>query len=327
MKNLLDAAEEKNLLRAMLRIRRTEEILADLYKAEQQMRTPVHFGIGQEAVAVGVCSALRRDDVIYSHHRCHTHYLAKGGDLPGMVAELYGKVTGCSGGRGGSVHLNDWEAGVVATSAILGETVPVAVGSALAFKMDKVERVAVTFFGDAVFEEGVIYESLNYAALNGVPVLFCCENNLYSTETPLSARRKQGSEFAERVKSFGISTQVVDGNDVAVVREAAENAISRLRRGDGPAYLECMTYRWREHVGPLFDADAGRDYRSKAELADWMERCPLLTSAGRVTDAGVLTPAEYDAWTKEIDAEVGAAIDAAKSAPWPATDTLLRGIY
>ena len=327
MSNLLTADEEIRLLRDMLRIRRVEEILAHYYKAEQQMRTPTHFGIGQEAVAVGVCSALRRDDVIYSHHRCHAHYLAKGGDMPALVAELYGKATGCSGGRGGSVHLSDRKAGVVATSAILGETVPVAVGSGLAFKMDNKDKIAVTFFGDAVFDEGVVYESLNYAAVNAIPVLFCCENNLYSTETPLSVRRKDGTSFSDRVKSFGIPAQVVDGNDVGLVRRAADEAVSGLRRGEGPAYIECMTYRWREHVGPQFDHEANRGYRNKAELDAWMERCPLKASRARLMAGGALSEGEYDAWTAAIDAEILAAIDAAKAAPWPGTETLLNGTY
>jgi len=327
MNNLIDPTEEIALYRAMLRIRRTEEILADYYKTEQEMRTPTHFGIGQEAVAVGVCNALRQNDVIYSHHRCHTHYLAKGGDLYGMVAELYGKADGCSGGRGGSVHLTDRRVGVIATSAILGETVPVAVGSALAFKMDKVDRVAVTFFGDAVFEEGVIYESFNYAALNNLPVLFCCENNMYSTETPLNLRRKDGTAFIDRVKSFGIHAELVDGNDVAAVRETTRVAVDRMRRGEGPSYIECATYRWREHVGPHFDHDLGRRYRSKAELDEWVARCPLKTSEARLTAAGVAGAGDFANWRTEAEAEVQAAVKAAKAAAWPATDTLLHGIY
>src|SRR5574337_1097109 len=172
------------LLREMMRIRRVAETLADLYK-EQEMRTPTHFSIGQEAVAVGVCAVLERDDVVYSGHRCHAHYLAKGGDLAAMVAEIYGRETGCAKGRGGSVHLNDPSVEMVASSAILGQTMAVAVGSALAFKMDGVPRVAVTFFGDGAIEEGIFHESMNFAVVKRLPVLFVCENNGYSTHTPL----------------------------------------------------------------------------------------------------------------------------------------------
>src|SRR5215470_11228950 len=159
------------LVRSLMRIRRTEETLAERYK-EQEMRTPTHFSIGQEAVAVGVCMALNRDDVVYSGHRCHAHYLAKGGDLTALVAELYGREAGCARGRGGSVHLTDPEVGLIASSAILAQTIPVAVGSALAFKMDRQRRVAVTFFGDGAVDEGVFHESLNWAAVRRLPVVF-----------------------------------------------------------------------------------------------------------------------------------------------------------
>ena len=164
----------------MLRLRYAEQILAEHYKL-QEIRTPVHFGIGQEAVAVGVCSALEKEDVIFSHHRCHNHYLAKGGDLDSFIAELYGRETGCSKGRGGSVHLTDVANGIIATSAILGQMTPLAVGAALSFKMDKKKNVSVSFFGDGALDEGVMYESFNYAAINELPVIFVCENNLYST--------------------------------------------------------------------------------------------------------------------------------------------------
>src|ERR1700720_425294 len=176
------------LVRAMMRIRRTEETLAERYK-EQEMRTPTHFSIGQEAIAVGVCVALNREDVVYSGHRCHAHYLAKGGDLVAMVAELYGKETGCARGRGGSVHLNDPAAGVIASSAILGQTMAVAVGTALAFAMDGRDDVAVTFFGDGTVEEGIFHESLNFAVMRRAPVLFVCENNGLSTHTRLDVRQ------------------------------------------------------------------------------------------------------------------------------------------
>ncbi len=171
----------------LLRIRRIEEALAELYK-EQEMRTPAHFSVGQEAVAVGVCAALTPQDVVYSGHRCHAHYLAKGGDLAGLVAELYGRETGCAKGRGGSVHLTDMSVGMVASSAILGQTIPVAVGSALAFQMDASRRVAVSFFGDGAADEGVFHESLNWASVGKLPVIFICENNLYATHSPLSVR-------------------------------------------------------------------------------------------------------------------------------------------
>ena len=195
----------RRLLQDMIRIRRTEETLAELYPA-QEMRTPTHFSIGQEAVAVGVCATLQQTDAIYSGHRCHAHYLAKGGDLVGMVAELYGKETGCARGRGGSVHLNDPAAGVLASSAILGETMAVAVGSALAFEMDGLPRVAVSFFGDGDREEGIFHEALNFAVVKKVPVLFVCENNGFSTHTPprrAAARGRHDLGAGRRIRDAG----------------------------------------------------------------------------------------------------------------------------
>src|SRR6267378_1925282 len=234
---------ELRLLREMIRIRTAEQTIADLYP-EGEMRTPTHFSIGQEAVAVGVCTALRRDDVVFSGHRCHAHYLAKGGDLNAMIAELYGKETGCARGRGGSVHLNDPAAGVIASSAILGQTMAVAVGSALAFTLDGSERVAVTFFGDGTVEEGIFHESVNFAVVKRLPVIFVCENNGYSTHTPLAVRQPSDVPIHERARSYGVETRCVDGNNVFAVYEATQEGVKWTRAGNGPFFLECITYRW-----------------------------------------------------------------------------------
>jgi pyruvate dehydrogenase E1 component alpha subunit len=318
------SGEETQLLRSMMRIRLVEETLAGLY-TEQEMRTPTHFSIGQEAPAVGVCAALQKGDVIYSGHRCHAHYLAKGGNLVGMVSELYGKDTGCARGRGGSVHLNDVKAGIVASSAILGQTIAVAVGSAWAFAMDGVSQVAVAFFGDGAVEEGIFHESLNFAAVMKVPVLFVCENNLYSTHTPLEVRQPRGASIYQRVLSYGIPSELVDGNDVMAVYEAATRAVARCRSLPGPAFLECSTYRWREHVGPLWDYDMG--YRTKAEVEQWMARCPIKRSADRLLARGVCQPADLQKWEDEITQEVRAAVVKAKTSAFPDVEHLLDGTY
>ena len=314
----------RTLLREMLRIRCIEETLADLY-GEQEMRTPTHFSIGQEAVAVGVCAALRTDDVIYSGHRCHAHFLAKGGNLLGMVGELYGKEIGSARGRGGSVHLTQPEVGVVASSAILGQTMAVAVGSALAFTMDGVPRVAVTFFGDGAVEEGIFHESLNFAVVRRVPVVFVCENNLYSTHTPLDVRQPAGSPIYERVRSYGIPSAHVDGNDVLAVYAKAEEAVERCRGGKGPYFLECATYRWREHVGPLWDYDRG--YRSRDEVEQWMARCPIKRLQEYSLTHGVCTPSEFEEWRQEFQREVLDAVRVAKSSPFPPVEGILEGTY
>jgi pyruvate dehydrogenase E1 component alpha subunit len=308
----------------MIRIRMVEETIADLYP-EGEMRTPTHFSIGQEAVAVGVCAALRRDDVVYSGHRCHAHYLAKGGDLLGMVAELHGREAGCAQGRGGSVHLNDPDAGFVASSAILGQTMATAVGSAMAFKMDHLDRVAVTFFGDGTVEEGIFHESLNFAVVKRLPVLFVCENNGYSTHTRLEVRQPVSVPIHARAASYGMVSARIDGNDVFAVFAAAREGVERLRQGEGPSFLECMTYRWREHVGPLWDYDKG--YRTKAEVDEWIARCPIKRAAERLVAEGLWSMEEVERVGRDCRDEVNRAVAAAKGAPFPAVQDLTAGTY
>lgn len=320
----LPQAQVRDLLRRMMRIRCAEETLADLY-AEQEMRTPTHFSIGQEAVAVGVCAALGVDDVIYSGHRCHAHYLAKGGSLLAMVGELYGKEIGAARGRGGSVHLTDPDVGVIASSAILGQTIAVAVGSAFAFALDGAARVSVSFFGDGAVEEGVFHESLNVAVVRRVPVVFVCENNLYSTHTPLQVRQPVSQPIFERVRAYGIVSARVDGNDVLAVYQAAAKAVAQCRKGTGPYFLECTTYRWREHVGPLWDYDRG--YRSKEEVEQWMARCPIKRLSEQCLARSICTEEELHAWRREFEDEVAEAVAAAKRSPFPAVESILEGTY
>jgi pyruvate dehydrogenase E1 component alpha subunit len=315
-----------DLYRVMLRIRRVEETLAGLYK-EQEMRTPTHFGIGQEAVAAGVCTALRDGDMVYSHHRCHNHYLAKGGDIRRLVAELYGKATGCSRGRGGSVHLTDRSVDVIATSAILGETVAVAVGSSLSMKLDEAPRAAVSFFGEAACEEGIFSEAINFASIHRVPVLLICENNGYSTESPLGVRQPPGTKLCDRVRTYGIATERVDGNDVGAVHAAAVQARARVAAGGGPQFLECMTYRWREHVGPYFDHEMGRTYRSQREVQEWIDKCPLDRWGRHLIATGQATQGNLDTWQAEIDELIQAAVEQAKDDPFPDPATLFEDVY
>jgi len=309
------------LHRDLLKVRLTEELLAERYR-EQEMRTPAHFGSGQEAVAVGVCSALRADDVVLSHHRCHNHYLAKGGSIYQLAAELYGRADGCSGGRGGSVHLTARDHGMIATSAILGETTAVAVGAALAFRLDGLDRVAVTFFGEGAMDEGSFYEALNYASIKKLPVLFACENNLYATESPLSVRQAPETDLCDRVRAFKVKATRIDGNDVLEVHRTTQDAVEALRRGEGPVFIECMTYRWREHVGPHFDHELGRTYRTREELEAWMEQCPVKRSEQRLKQLSIATSAQLDEWRLAVKTEVVDAVERARNAPWPAVDTL-----
>lgn len=308
------------LHRRLLYVRRSEELLASLYK-RQEMRTPTHFGIGQEAVAVGVCAALNLPhDVVVTHHRSHAAYLACGGDFEALCAELYGRETGCSRGRGGSVHLTAPETGFLASSAILGEMVAVATGAALAFKMNGEDRVAVSFFGEACCEEGIVYESMNYAAINRLPVIYVCENNGYSTESPLSKRQPANTSLAERALAFKVAAQKIDGNDVSAVYEAAKEARELALNGQ-PVFLEASTYRWLEHVGPNFDHDMKRTYRSEEELREWQKRDPLVISAECLPWVKV---AELD---DAIKAELGDSAARAYAGTMPDKSTLFENVW
>jgi pyruvate dehydrogenase E1 component alpha subunit len=271
------------LLREMIRIRTAEETVARFYP-EQEMRTPTHFSIGQEAVSVGVCQALDVTDVAYSGHRCHGEYLAKGGSLLGMFAELYGRVDGCCKGRGGSVHLNAPEVGLIASSAILGETIATAVGSAWAFKMDGVSRIAVTFFGDGVTEEGIMHESLNFASVQHLPVIFVCANNGLSTNTPLSVRQPKGHEIWKWAAGYGIASALVDGNDVFAVYEGAQKAVEHVRAGKGPYFLEAAYFRARVHVGYETDEMKNFTFRSKADVEDGFALDPIARYTMNILD-------------------------------------------
>ena len=322
----LPADLEIRLYRNMQRVRHAEETLAALYR-EKEMRTPTHFGVGQEGVAVGVCEALRNDDVVYTHHRCHTHYLAKGGSLLGLVAELYGREDGCSRGRGGSVHLTDRSVGMMGSSPILGQGIALAVGSALAFQMDGVPRVATSFFGEGTFDEGIVYECFNYASVKKLPVLFVCENNFYATESPVEVRQPAGTQLGDRARAFKIEAQKVDGNDVGAVYEATRAAVERIRNGSGPFYLECETYRWLEHVGPMFDSEFNRTYRSKEEVELWMKRCPVTRAARGLVERKVATQAQLDQWMGEVKSEMDAVVAKAKASPWPEASTLFENVY
>lgn len=315
-----------DLFASMYLIRRAEEILADEYRTGV-MRTPTHFGIGQEAVAVGVCKALNLSDLVYTHHRSHTHYLAKGGNLFGLIAELLGRDGGCSRGRGGSVHIIDLEVGFMGSSPILGHSVALAVGSALANQMNCNKNIAVAFFGEGACDEGAVWEALNFASVRKLPVLFICENNLYATESPLSVRQPNGTSLCERVNSFKIRAEKVDGNDVNKVYQKAKSSVEICRSGGGPVFLECMTYRWREHVGPLWDYEMNRTYRSTNELKEWMKKCPILRLEKELLNLGVVTNIEIKALKMHIEEKVLEKLKLAHLSPWPNPNTLFDNVY
>ena len=308
---------------AMLRIREAEERLAEMVSSGE-VHCPVHLYIGQEAVAVGVCASLRDDDYIFGNHRSHGHYLAKGGDLKQMVAEILGKESGCSRGRGGSMHLVAPEIGLMGTSAMVGSGIALAVGSAMAFVMKGTEKVAVTFFGDGATEEGVFYESLNLAAVRRFPVIFVCENNLYSSHMHIRDRRP-ADNITEIVRANCIPAIRVDGNNVLEVYRAAVGAVRDARQGKGPSFIECRTYRWRGHVGPNYDLERG--LRSKEELETWVARCPIKSFEGELMSKGLLTENEANTLRAEVVEEVVEAIAWARSSPMPNENELTSYVF
>ncbi|HTS78806.1 MAG TPA: thiamine pyrophosphate-dependent dehydrogenase E1 component subunit alpha [Bryobacteraceae bacterium] len=294
---------------AMLRIRLAEEAVAAMVESGEA-RCPCHLYIGQEAVAVGVCAALEAEDTIWGGHRSHGHYLAKGGSLEAMFAEILGRAGGCSSGRGGSMHLRSRENGILGTVPIVAATVPLAAGAAMANKLRGEPRVAVSFLGDGTIEEGLVQETLNLAALYRLPVVFICENNLYASHMHWSERRVLDN--LDRAGDFhGVPGERVDGNDVAKVYRAAARAIARARDEQGPSWIECRTFRWRGHVGASFDMDVG--VRRRPELVEWLERDPVRRAERELRARGTTTDV-YDHAT-EIEREVNDALDSARRQP------------
>jgi pyruvate dehydrogenase E1 component alpha subunit len=318
------ALAKKALLRDMLVIRRTEETIADLYK-EQQMRCPVHLCIGQEAIAVGACAPLGPDDYVMSGHRAHGHYLARGGDLKAMVAEMYGKITGCSKGIGGSMHLVDLSVGFLGATPILGSTIPIAVGAAFAATMRREERVTMVFFGDGATEEGVLHESLNFAALKRLPVVFVCENNFYSVYSPLSVRQPEGRAIVRIAEGHGVRAETGDGNDVEDVERRTRRAVDQARGGGGPSFLEFTTYRHREHCGPAFDDHLG--YRPPADVEAWLRACPIQRFEKELLRMGVVDQPDLDEMRQGVEAEIRDAVTFAKESPFPSPDRLAENVY
>ncbi len=305
------------MYRDMLRIRRIEEVLADRVTAGE-IRTPTHFYIGQEAVAVGVCRTLRPDDYLFGNHRSHGHFLAKGGDLNQMTAEIYGRATGCSGGHGGSMHLVAPEVGILGTVPIVSGTIPLAAGAALASQLRHEDRVTVAFFGDGALEEGTTHETLNFAAHRKLPVIFVCENNFYSSHLQLLERRAQDN-IPDIATAHGLAGQRVDGNQVWEVYAATATAVQRARAGAGPTLLECRTYRWRGHVGPRWDLDVG--VKRRDELQDWLPKDPLVQLKQQLRDQ----PLEQI--EREVEREIEAALTFAKNSPAPAAGSLMQHVF
>jgi TPP-dependent pyruvate/acetoin dehydrogenase alpha subunit len=312
------------LLRTMHRIRMVEEEIALRYP-QGKMRCPTHLSTGQEGVPAAVAACLRTDDYAVSTHRGHAHYLAKGGDLKAMIAEIYGKVTGCARGRGGSMHLVDTSVGFMGTSAIVGNSIPIGVGFALAASLKGGDQLSCVFLGDGATEEGVYYESLNFAAVRGLPVLFLCENNLYSVYSPLEVRQPPGRSIAAVASAIGLRTHVGDGNDSFATWQAIDMAVQAIRDGSGPWLLEFSVYRWREHCGPEYDNDIG--YRTPEEFEQWKAREPIAQMKRALVALGFDICAWESTVLGELRAEVDAAFEYAESSPFPCPEEAYTGEY
>ncbi len=314
-------ADQIFLYRTMQLIRTTEEQLARLH-ARGLVHGACHTYVGQEAIATGVCARLRADDAIFSTHRGHGHALAKGVPPYELIAELLGRSSGCSRGRGGSMHLFSPEIGMMGTSGIVGPCILQAAGAGYSFQLLKTDQVAVAFFGDGAVNNGAFHEGLNLAAIWKLPVLFVCENNQFATEVPFQYAAGN-PDVASRAASYGIAGVQLDGNDVVAIASAAGEAVARARSGDGPTLMECRTYRTRPHAEGMGDYT----YRTREEVAAWRERCPIQRYRAALTESGQAGAAEFDTMDAEVNATVLAASELAEKAPWPEAREAAAHVY
>ena len=320
-KNLLES-----LYRTMVRIRLCEESLVEPISIGK-VRCPCHLYSGQEAVAAGICASLNEEDYVFGNHRSHGHYLAKGGSMREMVAEIFGCETGCSRGRGGSMHLIAPEVGMLGAAPIVAGTIALAMGAAMASSIRQDQRIAVSFFGDGATGEGVLYECLNFAALKKLPIVFVCENNFYATHMPIRECRVENSIF--RIgEPFCIPSFEVDGNDVLEIYELGKTAISRCREGSGPVLIECLTYRYRGHVGPDDNIQgAHTDIRPKAEVENWFKRDPITLFKEYLLKNEIMNRAELAIIRQDAELEVAGAHAFAMDSCLPDTKELTAYVF
>lgn len=292
----------EKLFFAALRIRLVEERIAEIYPSDK-IQSPVHLSIGQEAVAVGICEPLRITDLVFGTYRSHAFYLAKGGKLRQMLAELYGKSTGCAGGKGGSMHLAAPEVGFMGSSAVVASTIPHAVGASLAAKLHSRDQIIVSVFGDGATEEGSYHESLNLANLKQLPLVFVCENNGLAVHSKVEHR--QSYDICQQAKSYGMpTTSIADGGNFVKVAEVFSDIVERVKKNRTPEFLEVKTFRYKEHVGPNEDYEAG--YRPRSELEEWMANDPLLVQEKLIQK-----------YSPIIIEEINEAVQFAEDSPWP----------
>jgi len=308
------------MYKKMLEIRLFEEKVFELY-GQNLVPGTIHLYAGEEAVAVGVCSNLRKEDYITSTHRGHGHCIAKGADLKRTMAEILGKKTGYCKGKGGSMHIADFAIGMLGATAVVGAGLPIAVGAGLSIKLRKTNHVVACFFGDGASNQGTFHESINMASTWKLPVIFVCENNLYAMGTRQSSVMAI-ENIADRAVAYGIPGVSVDGNDVLAVYEAAQKAVKRARKGEGPTLIECKTYRHKGHsrVDPA-------KYRSKREVEEWLSKDPIKRFKERLLQTNSLTEIEIQRIAKEVSTKIEEAVNFAKESPYPASEEALEDIY
>ncbi len=316
----------RNLYQTMVKIRLCEESFVEpILKGE--IKCPVHLYTGEEAIATGVCSALTKDDYIFGNHRSHGHYIACGGNIDELVAEVYGKETGCSKGRGGSMHLCAPEVGMMGGAPIVAGTISLATGAALSIKIRKENRVAVSFFGDGATGEGVLYESLNFAALKKLPIIFACENNFYSTHLPILECRPQNNIF-EIAKPFGIKTFRVDGNNILEVYEVAKKTVRLCRTGKGPVFIEFITYRLRGHVGSDDNIQGlHTDIRPQEEIEKWRKKDPIINFEKYLIQNKILKENDLKKIKQIIEIQIVDAHSFAKKSLYPPKKELTKYVF
>ena len=311
---------ENKLYYEMIRIRRIEEYISQKYK-EQEMRCPIHLSIGQEAIPVGICQSLTKKDKIVTAHRSHAHYLAKGGDLKSMISELHGRETGCAEGKGGSMHLIDLKVGVMAAVPIVGSTIPIGVGISWGIKLKKQNNILVIFFGDGATEEGVFQESLDFASLHNLPVLFVCENNDFSVYSHISKRQSSKRNILNIAKSIGVDGCRIDGNNVLEIYNKSKNIIKNIKKNKKPYFIILDTYRHLEHCGPNNDNHLG--YRKKEQIKKGINSCPII----RLKKISNLKNIIMNSYEKKIDKEIKDAFNFAKKSKYPDKKSLMKHIY
>lgn len=305
-------------------IRRCEEILGEMAKS-REIKTPIHLGIGQEAVAVGMAENLTVCDKVFSNHRGHSHYLSMGGSVERLFAEVLGKSSGASRGMGGSMHLVERDVGFWGSVPIVGGTIPIAVGAALAAKHDDKNDISVAYFGDGACEEGVLHESLNLAQLMKLPIIFVCENNLYSSHMDIHLRQPSNS-VARFARAHKMQNFTIDGNDVVEVANVASKAVQDARARRGPSFIEAVTFRWRGHVGPEVDFDVGVS-RSKSELEAWMKRDPLTRLKRSMVTDDRATDGMFKKIELSVDQLLNDCLDRARTADEPQLENILDFVY